>query len=226
MAGGQEAAGRGFLGPDAQPRAARAVRQEPARRSAALRAARMRQDVPRPGGRGRDGRAFISVAISDMLDMWLGNPSATCTSCSCRPRGTRRACCSSTSSTRSARSAASCAAAPPRGRSVNQLLTELDSMGADNEGLFVLAATNQPWDVDAALRRPGRFDRMRAGAAAGRARQGVHRGVPPAARPVDGVDLAKLVTATDTSPAPTWRTCARRRRRRRSRFIDAAAWSG
>ena len=36
---------------------------------------------------------------------------------------------------------------------VNQLLTELDGVGDDNEGVFVLAATNQPWDVDPALRR-------------------------------------------------------------------------
>jgi SpoVK/Ycf46/Vps4 family AAA+-type ATPase len=43
---------------------------------------------------------------------------------------------------------------------VVQLLQELDSMQDENEGLFVLGATNQPWDVDPALRRPGRFDRM------------------------------------------------------------------
>ncbi len=30
---------------------------------------------------------------------------------------------------------------------------------AENDGVFVLAATNQPWDVDPALRRPGRLDR-------------------------------------------------------------------
>lgn len=42
---------------------------------------------------------------------------------------------------------------------VNQLLTELDSLDSNNENLFVLAATNHPWDVDAALKRPGRFDR-------------------------------------------------------------------
>lgn len=42
---------------------------------------------------------------------------------------------------------------------VAQLLNELDSVAANNEGVFVLAATNQPWDVDMALRRPGRFDR-------------------------------------------------------------------
>ena len=42
---------------------------------------------------------------------------------------------------------------------VNQLLTELDGVADQNEGIFVLAATNSPWDVDPALRRPGRFDR-------------------------------------------------------------------
>ena len=42
---------------------------------------------------------------------------------------------------------------------VNQLLAELDGVAAHNDGLFVLAATNHPWDVDEALLRPGRFDR-------------------------------------------------------------------
>lgn len=42
---------------------------------------------------------------------------------------------------------------------VNQFLIELDGANGDNEGVFVLGATNQPWDVDGALRRPGRFDR-------------------------------------------------------------------
>jgi SpoVK/Ycf46/Vps4 family AAA+-type ATPase len=40
-----------------------------------------------------------------------------------------------------------------------QFLSELDSFGSDNEGVFMLAATNHPWDVDSALRRPGRLDR-------------------------------------------------------------------
>jgi SpoVK/Ycf46/Vps4 family AAA+-type ATPase len=42
---------------------------------------------------------------------------------------------------------------------VVQLLDDLDGVDSVNEGIFVLAATNQPWDVDPALRRPGRFDR-------------------------------------------------------------------
>jgi SpoVK/Ycf46/Vps4 family AAA+-type ATPase len=43
---------------------------------------------------------------------------------------------------------------------VDQLLQELDAIGADNTELLVLAATNAPWDVDEALKRPGRFDRL------------------------------------------------------------------
>lgn len=42
---------------------------------------------------------------------------------------------------------------------VNQLLTELDGVASDNEGVYVLGASNQPWDIDPALRRPGRLDR-------------------------------------------------------------------
>lgn len=37
---------------------------------------------------------------------------------------------------------------------VNQLLAELDPATESNEGLYVLGATNHPWDVDAALREP------------------------------------------------------------------------
>ena len=42
---------------------------------------------------------------------------------------------------------------------VNQFLAEMDGTEYDNEGVYVLAATNHPWDVDSALRRPGRLDR-------------------------------------------------------------------
>lgn len=41
---------------------------------------------------------------------------------------------------------------------VDQLLQELDAIGSDNEGVLVLGATNAPWDVDDALKRPGRLD--------------------------------------------------------------------
>jgi AAA+ superfamily predicted ATPase len=79
---------------------------------------------------------------------------------------------------------------------VDQLLQELDAIGSDNRDLLVLAATNAPWDVDEALKRPGRFDRMLF--------------VPPpdepararifelllADRPVEGVDIGRLARET------------------------------
>jgi transitional endoplasmic reticulum ATPase len=40
---------------------------------------------------------------------------------------------------------------------VNQFLQELDGVEKNPEGLFVIGATNQPWDMDPALKRPGRF---------------------------------------------------------------------
>lgn len=42
---------------------------------------------------------------------------------------------------------------------INQLLVELDGVDSLNDSIFVLGATNQPWDIDPALRRPGRLDR-------------------------------------------------------------------
>ncbi|SHN00310.1 ATP-binding protein [Cryptosporangium aurantiacum] len=43
---------------------------------------------------------------------------------------------------------------------VNQLLFELDSLARSDHGVFVLASTTRPWDLDPALRRAGRLDRM------------------------------------------------------------------
>jgi transitional endoplasmic reticulum ATPase len=43
---------------------------------------------------------------------------------------------------------------------INQFLAEMDGVGSSNEGVLILAATNAPWSVDAAFRRPGRFDRI------------------------------------------------------------------
>jgi SpoVK/Ycf46/Vps4 family AAA+-type ATPase len=80
---------------------------------------------------------------------------------------------------------------------VNQLLAELDGMEGENEGVFVLAATNAPWDLDPALRRPGRLDRMIL----------VLPPDPPARqailrhhlknRPIENIDLARLAAVTE-----------------------------
>jgi SpoVK/Ycf46/Vps4 family AAA+-type ATPase len=80
---------------------------------------------------------------------------------------------------------------------VNQLLSELDGVDSANEGVFVLAATNQPWDVDPALRRPGRFDRtVLVLPPDAEAREAIFR-FHLASRPVEGIELATLARASE-----------------------------
>jgi SpoVK/Ycf46/Vps4 family AAA+-type ATPase len=43
---------------------------------------------------------------------------------------------------------------------VSQFLAEMDGFSRNNHGVLVLGATNTPWGLDPAFRRPGRFDRV------------------------------------------------------------------
>ena len=43
---------------------------------------------------------------------------------------------------------------------VSQFLSEMDGFARNNQGVLILGATNTPWAVDPAFRRPGRFDRV------------------------------------------------------------------
>ena len=91
----------------AQPRAARALRQEPPRRAAALRAAGLRKTYIARALAGELGAGFLSVGLADVLDMWIGSERAEHRATfPARRAARRRACCSSTRSTRSGRGAA------------------------------------------------------------------------------------------------------------------------
>ncbi|MEU4220802.1 ATP-binding protein, partial [Actinoplanes sp. NPDC026623] len=80
---------------------------------------------------------------------------------------------------------------------VNQLLTELDGVDGNNDGVFVLAATNAPWDVDAALRRPGRLDRTVLVLPPDAAARGAILEYHLRDRPIAGIDLRALAAATE-----------------------------
>ncbi|SFM23677.1 AAA family ATPase [Methanolobus profundi] len=45
-------------------------------------------------------------------------------------------------------------------RVVNELLAQMDGVDTASDNLLVLAATNEPWAIDPALRRPGRFSKL------------------------------------------------------------------
>jgi SpoVK/Ycf46/Vps4 family AAA+-type ATPase len=73
----------------------------------------------------------------------------------------------------------------------------MDGVERNNEGVYVLGATNHPWDVDVALRRPGRFDRMVLVLPPDEpAREAILR-YHLRSRPIAGVDVGKLTRLTD-----------------------------
>jgi len=140
---------------------------------------------------------FISVTISDILDKFLGESEANMHNVFERARalapavlffdevdavGGKRSSATHSSGMRNV---------------VNQMLMEMDGFGSENDGLFVLAATNHPWDVDSALLRPGRFDRMVLVLPPDEpAREAILK-VHLKGRPIEGIDLKELVAATD-----------------------------
>lgn len=139
---------------------------------------------------------FISVTISDILDKFLGESEDNIRKVFERARelapavlffdevdavGGKRSHNNSSMSQRNV---------------VNQLLMEMDGFESNNDGLFVLAATNHPWDVDSALKRPGRFDRMVLVLPPDEpAREAILK-VHLRGRPIEGIDLAELVKRT------------------------------
>jgi SpoVK/Ycf46/Vps4 family AAA+-type ATPase len=106
---------------------------------------------------GELGARFISVGLSDVLDMWIGSSEKNIHSIFERAR--RNAPCVLFFDELDALGRKRSLTRNQSHGAINQLLSELDGMNQANEGVFVLAATNHPWDVDTALRRPGRLDR-------------------------------------------------------------------
>jgi SpoVK/Ycf46/Vps4 family AAA+-type ATPase len=145
---------------------------------------------------GEMGAKFISLSIVDVLDMWIGNSERNLHELFEAAR--RAAPCvlflDEVDALGHKRSKINSSALRTVG---NQLLAELDGVDGTNEGVFVLAATNTPWDVDPALRRPGRLDRvvlvLPPDAAAREAILRYHL----RDRPIAGIELVGIVAATE-----------------------------
>ncbi len=107
---------------------------------------------------GELGARFMAVSFADVVDMYVGQSERNIREIFATAR--RNAPCvvflDEVDAIGQKRSQLRTA---PMRSAVNQLLLELDDVTGGNEGVFVLAATNHPWDVDSALRRPGRLDR-------------------------------------------------------------------
>lgn len=144
---------------------------------------------------GELGAQFLSVGLSDVLDMYIGNSEKNLHNIF-----------------ETARSQTPCVIffdevdALGRKRSqmrgaganiINQFLAELDGTQRSNEGLFILAATNHVWDVDEALRRPGRLDRTLLVLPPDLAARKSLIGLSLRDRPVERVDLDALAKQTE-----------------------------
>lgn len=102
---------------------------------------------------------FISVGINDVLDMWMGNSERNLHQLFEQAR--RNKPCVLFFDEVDALGASRGDLKHHAGRQlINQFLAEMDGVKSSNEGVLILAATNAPWHLDPAFRRPGRFDRI------------------------------------------------------------------
>jgi transitional endoplasmic reticulum ATPase len=103
--------------------------------------------------------AFLSVGIHDVLDMWIGSSERNLHDLFEQARS--NAPCVLFFDEVDALGASRSDMRQSAGRQIiNQFLSELDGVHSSNEGVLILAATNAPWHLDSAFRRPGRFDRV------------------------------------------------------------------
>jgi SpoVK/Ycf46/Vps4 family AAA+-type ATPase len=146
---------------------------------------------------GELGASFFAVSLADVLDMWIGSSERNLreifeiarrnTPCvlfldEIDAIGQKRSHLRSNAAMRG---------------TVNQLLSEMDSVGSDNEGVFILGATNHPWDVDTALMRPGRFDRLLLVVPPDEAARDAIVRYHLRGRPLEGIDVRKLASKTE-----------------------------
>jgi AAA+ superfamily predicted ATPase len=108
---------------------------------------------------GQCKATFLNVAIEDVLDMYIGESERKLHALFEKARATTpavmffdelEALAGKRQYTREATSS----------KLVSQFLSEMDGFVKNNAGVLILAATNVPWAIDPAFRRPGRFDRV------------------------------------------------------------------
>jgi transitional endoplasmic reticulum ATPase len=108
---------------------------------------------------GEINASFIAVGINDVLDMWIGASEKNLHELFENARAHTP--CVLFFDEVDALGANRADMRQSSGRHlINQFLAELDGVKDSNEGVLILAATNAPWHLDSAFRRPGRFDRI------------------------------------------------------------------
>lgn len=108
---------------------------------------------------GQVNAKFISVGLNDILDMWIGNSEKNLHEIFELARFNTP--CILFIDEIDALGASRSDMKQSAGRHlINQFLQELDGIDSSNESVLIIGATNTPWNLDPAFRRPGRFDRI------------------------------------------------------------------
>ena len=144
---------------------------------------------------GEVGASFISIEIAEILDMFIGQSEKRLASAFENARA-------ATPAVLFFDEIEALAARRRFGHAdhgaslVSTFLNELDGVNASNEGILVLAATNVPWAIDTAFRRPGRFDRVIFIPPPDREARFAILRMAMQDRPQDGVNLDPIAQAT------------------------------
>jgi transitional endoplasmic reticulum ATPase len=139
---------------------------------------------------------FLNVGINDVLEMWIGQSERNLHALFERAREDKP--CVLFFDEVDALGASRTDLRQSGGRQlINQFLAELDGVQSSNDGVLILAATNAPWHLDPAFRRPGRFDRIVfVPPPDALARAAILR-ILLKGKPVQGLDLDHLAKKTD-----------------------------
>ena len=145
---------------------------------------------------GEAKASFMSVGIHEVLEMWIGSSERNLRRIFDEAR--RRTPCVLFFDEVDALGAKRSGAANNSGRQIiNQFLSELDGLENANDGLLILAATNAPWHLDAAFRRPGRFDRLVFVPPPDAAARASILDVQLRDKPSEGIDTTKVAKKTE-----------------------------
>ncbi len=102
---------------------------------------------------------FINIGLHDILDMWMGNSEKNLHAVFQQARE-NAPCVLFFDEVDALGASRSDLKQSSMRHVINQFLAEMDGVQHNNEGVLILAATNAPWSIDSAFRRPGRFDRV------------------------------------------------------------------
>jgi SpoVK/Ycf46/Vps4 family AAA+-type ATPase len=103
--------------------------------------------------------SFLSIGISEILTAWLGESERNLSLMFEKARS-QKPCVMFFDELDALAFSRSKASSDTSRKIVNEFLSQLDGFDSGNDQVLILAATNMPWDVDPAMKRPGRFARQ------------------------------------------------------------------